>query len=85
MGQPELIDDRPNVRMCRVRAHPELIEVRLPRHNCPCILKELHYGSIIWAREALQDARGAGRREVGGADVVFHGDELPVNGRQWSP
>jgi hypothetical protein len=71
--------------MCRVRAHAKLIEVRLPSHNGPCIFEKFDYCGIERAREAPQDSRGASRQEVGCADVVFHGNELPINGGQLSP
>lgn len=60
-------------------SHAELIKVRFPSYNGPCIFQQFDNGGIERARELIQDAGSAGGREIAGADIVFDRNQSAIN------
>lgn len=75
------IPHRSEPRVCRVRAHAKLIEIRLAGHNGTGILQRLHHRRVERTGVLVQDPGGACRRQFARADVVFDCDQTTVQSR----
>jgi hypothetical protein len=61
-----------------MRPHTELVQIRLSGNNGPGIFQLLDYCCIERTSECIETFRGACRREVASAYVIFECDEPAI-------